>query len=436
MTSFHSVDMLLLTYYFPPIKSVGVLRNYYLHREMKKYFRQVHVLTTSNRTRLTQEQLPFTAGSLLVAPTFDYRTIGSFIEKGQTHISEEKKRGWILWLLKINDSFPFNLLFGEGGFVYIIYGTIKAVRLIRKTPVSHVYSSFRPYSDHVIAWLLTLFFPKKITWIADFRDLHVDPMYRHIVWESLQHRVWRRLLSRAALVTTVSEGLAKHLRRYHPRVHVMRNGIGQLTPVAGDEVLQQKKFTIAYTGSMDGDERDPAILLKALQQLIHEKSVPGTKIQLHHAGKDSAMWKALMRKYGLAELLCDEGMVPLKKSGIIQRSAHINLLLTSARPDSTGAFTGKFYEYLAARHPILLIINGSEDEEFETVFAQTNAGHLAYAQDGSIAAVKDFILAKYSEWDETGKVAPVIAQKDIESFRWPHLAKELIAQPEFSTNAA
>ena len=184
MTSFQEQEILRVSYYSPPIKSVAVMRAYYLHLELKKYFGAVHVLTTSNRNRLHQEPLPLQADSLHIVPTFDYRTITNLGKKRRTHFSEEKKKGWVRWLLNVNNSFPFNLPIGEGGLIYIICGFFQAAWLIRQRKVSHVFSSFMPYSDHIIAGLLTLFFNKKIPWLADFRDLHVEPIYRHIVWES------------------------------------------------------------------------------------------------------------------------------------------------------------------------------------------------------------------------------------------------------------
>jgi hypothetical protein len=431
MTSFKEQEILMLSYYFPPIKSVAVLRGYYLHLELKKYFSAVHVLTTSNRKRLQQEPLPLQADSLLIVPTLDYRTITNLGKKRRTHFSEEKKKGWVRWLLNVNNSFPFNLLIGEGGLVYILCGFFQAVRLVRQRQLSHVYSSFMPYSDHVIAWLLTLFFPKKITWIADFRDLHVDPIYRHVILEKFQHRVWRTLLSRASLVTTVSEGLAKHLRHYHPKVHVMRNGIGHLNFTPQKPLPKAEKFTIAYTGSMYKDERDPSIFLEALRQLLAQGLIPESRLQLRYAGKDSATWCFFTKKYSLEHLLLDEGLVSFENSATIQQNAQINLLLTSSHPELAGVVTGKFCEYLAAGRPILLLINGTQDAEFEDIFEKIKAGIVVYTHEDSIPIVRQFLIEKFCEWQKAGIVARQISSEALAPFMWKNLVKKLMdALPE------
>lgn len=418
---------LLINYYFPPIKSVAVLRNFHLQRELQQLGYTVHIITTKNRDRLLQDPLPLEVASLQPVRTLDYRTLASLGRHRGTHFSEKQKTGWKQWLIKINDSFPFNLFLGEGGLVYILSGFLTAIRLIQQQQISHVYSSFRPAADHVIAYLLTLFFPKKIKWIADFRDLHVDPIYRHVIWEKFQHWVWRKMLKRAHLVTTVSEGLAKHLCRYHPQVHVMRNGIGGLTSQAV-ETEHFDKFSIAYTGSMFKNERDPRLLLEALQQLVNEGILPQEKIQIVYAGKDGTTWQRLSNTYQLGHLLTDRGLESHTAAIRLQRSAQINLLLTSSHPELTGVLTGKFCEYLAAGRPVLCIINGPTDPEFEEIFSTTQAGLVAYNQPGDLSKVKSFIMERYREWEAKGDVACAISPQRIAPFKWENIAAELVGK--------
>lgn len=384
---------------------------------MKKYFGAVHVITTANRNRLQQEPLDVQADSLHVVPTLDYRTLANLGKKRRTHFSEEKKKGWVRWVLNVNNSFPFNLLIGEGGLLYILCGFFQAALLIRRRQITHVYSSFMPYSDHVIAWLLSLVFPKKLTWIADFRDLHVDPIYRHVVWESFQHRVWRKLLSRASLVTTVSEGLAKQLRRYHPRVHVMRNGIGHLTPIAGYERRQLNKFTIAYTGSYYEQEK-PTLFLESLHHAIECNSIKEARIQFIYAGKDGATFQRLFDDAGLSSIFINEGLVSISRSFEIQRNSHLNLLLSSSSVHRTGVLSGKFYEYLAARVPILLLVSGTKDPEFSAIFQQLNCGRIFTRAESSKESLIRFITEAYQVWYEKGNLIMPQNDPELQEFKW------------------
>lgn len=429
---FSKTNILMISYYFPPIKSIGVIRAYYLHLELKKYFHAVHVITTSNRNRLQQEELPVKADSVWGIPTFDYRTFTNLRKKRRTHFSEEKKGRGLRYLLKINNSFPFNFLIGEGGIVYILCGFVIASNLIRKQKISHIYSSFMPFSDHIIAWLITILHPKKIIWVADFRDLHVDPIYRHVVLKNFQHWVWRKLLSRASFITTVSEGLAKHLHNYHPKIHVMRNGFGHLHYSSHQSMLEKaNKFTISYTGSYYKEE-SPVHLFECIKELILEGIIAPNNIQIKYAGKDGATWTMLIQKYGIDFLFSNEGLVSLKRAIEIQLTSHINLLLSSSNSDRYGMLSGKFYEYLAAGVPIVLIISGEHDPEFTQIFNELQCGKIFLSEKSQLKSLKDYLENQYSNWLSTeNSIASVVNQDKLNEFKWPHLAEEFLKKMSY-----
>ena len=422
MREFKDQEILMICYFFPPIKSVAVLRSYYLHLELKKYFSKVHVLSTRNSRFMTIEELPVKADSITLLPTFDYRTIMNLWHPGQTHYSEEKKQGWIRWLIYLNYSFPFNLLLGEGGLLYILTGFWQAARIVRKHKIQYVYSSFMPYSDHVIAHLVKRFFPN-VVWIADFRDLHVDPIYQHIFFEGFQHWCNKKILSPADIVTTVSRGLAGQLKRYHPRVEVLRNGIGQLSNFGrGDESSRPSKFTITYTGSMYGEERDPSLLFDVIASLTKKGTIAADKIQLRYAGKDGVTWNRFVQKYSLEHLSEEKGLLPLSNALQLQKTTHLNLLLSSSHPALTGVLTGKFYEYLASGNPVILILNGSKDTEFESLFDELGAGLVVYNRPEDQGTLEHYVSKCYREWLKSGHLKHNIPAEKLAPYCWDFIA--------------
>ncbi|MEZ4909296.1 MAG: hypothetical protein R2774_00380 [Saprospiraceae bacterium] len=48
-------SLLYISYYFPPIKSIAVKRNYFFAMGLRHYFGGVRILTTSNLEVLEQE---------------------------------------------------------------------------------------------------------------------------------------------------------------------------------------------------------------------------------------------------------------------------------------------------------------------------------------------------------------------------------------------
>jgi hypothetical protein len=431
--------LLCLLYYFPPIKSIAVNRNWSIARHLQPYFSDIFVFTTQNNRLLPQEARDTEGVNISEIPTFDYRTLTAWLRPNRTemhHNEGAKSNPIIRFCIRLLDSFPFNLLFHEGGIIYSLISLWRAAKLIRKEKITHVYSSFRPMSDHFTAHLLKIFFPHLI-WVADFRDLHIDPLYQMPLIRPFQHWCNKHLLRRANFVTTVSEGLAVHLSVYHSNVYALRNGVHlenqnayELLIKKGDPSVSASKnalipnnisisdkFTFAYTGSMFMDERNPSLFLKIVQDLSNEGIVSPQNTQIVYVGKDTAVWQSWITKYNLDDFFNSYGLVSSQKAVDIQRGAHVNILLTSALPNYGGVLTGKFFEYLAACNPILVLINGAQDVEFEQIVTHLNAGIVAY-NDRSNKELRAFILNLFSEWQATGKVEPTIRRDRLEELSW------------------
>ncbi len=427
-------NILFLTYYLPPIRSVGVRRNYLVMQHVAAHFEQLFAITTTNRHCLPLENQPLDFVEVHEARTLDYRTVSTWFkkERANVHFSEgSKSSGLGQFLVKLNRSFPFTLLWGEGGLVYIIHSFFIALRLMRKNKICYIYSSFLPYSDHVVAHLLKIFYPK-LVWIADFRDLHVEPHYDIVFWRPFQHWCNRQILKRADLVTTVSAGLAKHLRAYHSNVYVFQNGISPLS--INDQKSLSKddfpsKFTICYTGSLFGNDRNPTLILAIIRELVTEGLLTTTNFQFVYAGKDTKLWLDWVESFDLTSFFKSYGMVTLDEAKHLQRTSHINLLLTSATPEWTGVMTGKFYEYLAAKQPIIVLVNGTQDIEFETIMNKLHAGCVVY-NDRSYDELRYYILTLFHQFQKNGKVEQTILVEKLKEFEWSFTIQKLIAKIE------
>jgi hypothetical protein len=431
--------ILFFSYYFPPIQSIATRRNFNIAQNFQKYFSKVHVFTTQNN-RFLPKNIENTEGPPTESIfTFDYRTLAYWLsgkkEKKGTHFTEQTKQNPIVhfFAVRLLNSFPFNLLFHEGGIIYTLICFWKAARLIKKERITHVYSSFRPYSDHFTAYLLKICFPK-LYWIADFRDLHIEPQYRHIVFEPFQHWCNKQILKKANIITTVSNGLAKNLKQYKSNIYVLRNSV----TFENSNFKKQPfpKFTIAYTGSMYGDERNPSLFLEVIKSLENENILRGVEIpnqwglqesncQIIYAGKDTSIWQSWIKRFGLDYLFQSKGVIDSQEAIDIQRNCHINLLLTSATAESTGQLTGKFYEYLAAKNPIIVLINGTQDLEFESIMQDLNAGCVVY-NNQSFNELYSFILEKFNEWQSTGEVKPTIDVEKLKELSWENQVQKFV----------
>ena len=385
-------SLLFIAYKFPPMHSTSCVRTWGICKHLQAHFDKVAVLTTSNRHILRQEAVDIGEVEVHDAKTYDYRTAfqKDVQQQSATSVQSKKSLGG-RFAQKLVSSFPFLYVFGEGGWSYIRSGINIGRKLIREKGITHVMSSFSPYADHIIAHALKREFPE-ITWIADFRDLHVDPTQSNLLFRAYQEKINKRILAEATILTTVSEGLARHLERYHQNVYVLRNGI-EAGKIAED-LPESDKFTVTYTGSMFGNKRDPGVLARALKRLSADPEFRGN-LRIRYAGKDAGHWNSYFEKADLGDNLENQGLVTRKEALRLQRVSHINILLTYSSNELKGNVTGKIYEYMAAGRPMVLCINGPKDTELEMAVEDYPA-FVAYNEDEK--ALAEYLRGYYDKW--------------------------------------
>ena len=422
-----NLNFLFIHYHYPPIRNSGVYRNYFLSSALAESTHRSFLITTDNRKYLPNEILPLHPSiKKYEAFTVDYRRIiawlkGSNAKAGAQFSEQTKKSTFAAWMIKVQRSFPFNLLLAEGSLIYIIRSYFIANKLINEHKIDVIFSSFMPYSDHIIAYLVKKKHPQ-IKWVADFRDLHVEPIYKNTIWIPFQNWVEKKILFRADLVTCVSEGISKKMRYYHNNVITVTKGV----ELQMSETQYEKKFTISYSGSLFLDFRDPKVVFQALMELMNDGNMDKDKFQFLYVGKDSVVMRKKVDEAGLGHYFVDRGFVSRAEALEIQSKSHLNLLLTSSSDEHQGLLTGKLFEYFEAGNPVLCVIKGVYDDEIESIFTELDAGYIVY-DPSDIAGLKLFILQKYNEWILTGQVNSTINKSLlIKNYSWQGQARKII----------
>ena len=425
MKSFSNKKILICSYYFPPTKTVATVRIFNFYIEAQKHFKEVFGLTTTNRKLFPKDDFPLNEKNTSEIWTYDLRTFLGKKDNASTTISQSKKESrWGKVMIKLAYSFPFNLVLADGGLTYILGGYFKGKKLIRKNKIDVIFSSFKPYSNHLICYLLKKWNPKLI-WIADFRDLHVDEMRDNVYFPKLQHWYNRQILKKANVVTTVSQGLVKKLERYHSNINVLKNAIPSSVSIEKNTIFFEK-FSISYTGSIYSNLQSAELFFQALQNLIGQGRIDIEKIQLNYAGKEEGIWMQWINDFNLQKINISHGFTTMQKAKMIQQKSQINLLLSWASETQQGVLTAKFYEYLAVQNPILLIIKGSKDFEFEKIFTELQAGLVAYDNSDFQKNVEDFILKYYQEWLEKETITRSIKTEELRKYRWDDQMKQFL----------
>ena len=169
-------------------------------------------------------------------------------------------------LLPLRQSFPFVFLSDDGGPAYRRKAFAAAKELVETEEITTIFSSFRPWSDHLVARRLKKKYPH-LHWIADFRDLPVDRVRRDVWWPALQRCWGKRVIKEADEMWAVSAGQREQFAGWHPSIRVKRNALLSLPPA--ETAPGTDRFTIVYTGSLYADLQSLKPLTDALVSLQH-----------------------------------------------------------------------------------------------------------------------------------------------------------------------
>jgi hypothetical protein len=191
---------------------------------------------------------------------------------------------------------------------------------------------------------------------------------------------------------TVSEPLADQLRRSHGKiVTVLTNGFDQEDYNRVQLLNRDRKIRIVYTGNIYRHKRDPSLLFKAVKDLLREEFLHKNELRIDFYGRELSWAKQICYKMNMEEHVRFHGIVPYEESIKNQMGADILLLLEWTDKRATGVYTGKIFEYLGAKKPILAIgtIGGAIDQ----LLRETGAGRLVSDTDEAKGVLKAWITA-------------------------------------------
>jgi len=269
--------------------------------------------------------------------------------------------------------------------------------LLRKEKFDAVLSSSGPATCHLIAKELKR--KHKVPWVADLRDLWTQNHYYayNNVRKWFERRLEIKTLNEADALVTVSEPLAKDLGSLHHKTPVFAIPNGFDPDEMGTAPLT-KEFTITYTGQLYQGKRDPELLLKALHELIKDGIVNPGEAKVRFFGPIEYWLDQEIEEYHLEEMVKQYGMVPREIALTKQRESQILLLLNWDDLRESGVYTGKLFEYLAAKRPILAI--GGPKGVVSKLLDETGAGVHVSALDH----LKQTLVHAYREYNSSGEV--------------------------------
>lgn len=373
--------VLIISYYWPPAGGSGVQR----WLKFVKYFRDFGwepiVYTATNPEAPTFDE------SLITEIPIGIETIkGKAFEPYSLYKSlfglKKKKIGVGFAGLERRSFFSKvaiwvrgNLFIPDARMLWINPSVRKLTKYLLENPVDIIVSTGPPHSTHLIARNLKR--KLNIPWVADFRDPWTNIDFYHQLRltkcaDSIHRKMELSVLTECdAAVTVTPSWQADFPERFAGKMHVVQNGFDPADFSVEQQLILDKEFTITHVGVVPPD-RNSVALWTAIAQMAAENSEFKKALKLRFVGQVDSSVLASLELLNLMANVEVTGFVSHQKALEYQMSSQVLLLLVNNSPNAKGILTGKVYEYLAAKRPILAI--GPLGGDLDNLLNETKAG--------------------------------------------------------------
>ncbi|MFA5839211.1 MAG: glycosyltransferase [Candidatus Margulisiibacteriota bacterium] len=301
-----------------------------------------------------------------------------------------------------------------------------ALRAAKKAIQSEKYDlilSSSPFpTSHIVASQLKKLFG--ISWVADFRDPWTQnhnypfgPIRRFF-----ERKLEIKTIKPADAVIAASPAYANKLSHiHHKTISVITNGYDPATENDFSLPLTNK-FTITYTGNIYTGKQDPEKFLIALKNLILSNQISSQDVEVRFFGARQTWLQNMVSNHGLNGVAQLFGKISREDILNRQKESQVLLLFNWEDPNEKGVYPLKFFEYLAAKRPILAT-GGHAGDDIEKICQESGAGNYA----ASIADIEQTLKRYYDEYRSTGSVHFAGNASKVEKYSYRNLAGNLAA---------
>lgn len=280
-----------------------------------------------------------------------------------------------------------------------------------------------PHSVHLIGLGLKRYFPK-INWIADFRDPWseldmLENFYPSKLAKRRQQKLEQAVIDFADVVLTVSPSWAKDIQaNTKTPVECITNGFDRTDFENVGAIHSDGHFIISHVGIINS-YRNPYELWAAIEELCTELPEFSKKLKIQIIGiSDKGLGKGLDKYLKVKSKTVVLGYIPHDEVIQIYHQSSCLLLLLNNTKNSKGHIPGKFFEYLAAKKPILAI--GPSDSDTGKIIKEMKSGIICEFDETE--NIKNAIIEIYVKW----KSNTSYEMQDVSRFSRDKLTEKLV----------
>ncbi len=364
------MKVLIITYYWPPAGGSGVQRWLKFVKYLQNFGITPVVYTVENPEypildATLQNEIP-EGVEIIKQPIWEpYQLASIFTKKKKVKTSAGFLGTQKSLSSKIASYVRANYFIPDARMFWIKPSVNYLTKYLSEHKIDAIVSTGPPHTTHMIG--LGLKKKLNIKWIADFRDPWTEIDYFHqlpLTKKAIKkhQNLEKQVLQNADDVIVVGDTMKKAYDSFSNQVHVITNGYdGEVN----DETMPlDTDFTITHIGMLNAD-RNPVALWKAISELE-------LKCTIQLIGKVANEVKESIETYGLSCQIKFIDYLPHNEVTQYQQKSQVLLLAVNKVPSAKGIITGKIFEYLQAKRPVLAI--APKDGDLSVILEKSKAG--------------------------------------------------------------
>ena len=361
------MKILFVTYRFPPYNSSGAVRCGKMAKYLSELGHDVKILTCNNQPLPDSLQLEIPEENVIYSDWWNINAPVEYILGGRKKVAAKglhavaNKSTLKSRIIKTLGQLYKNILHVPDAQIGWKNNAVKAgIQLVSNWKPDIIYASAMPITSFLVAKKISE--KSNIPWVGELRDLWTDsPYYTNPGWKKWYEEIWEKsLFSKAIGLTTITEHSVCQLQeKYNCPIELILNGYDPIDFQTSERQslyppnsFISEGINILYAGMIYPGKRDPRPLLEAISILPENlKSL----VKVHFYGPQLSNLMQQVEELSLHTNVELNSPIPYKDILNLQKMSDLLLLLMWNNPKEVGTFTGKFFEYIGARRPILCV---------------------------------------------------------------------------------
>jgi glycosyltransferase involved in cell wall biosynthesis len=373
---------LLIAYHYPPLAGPGVFRTLKFSKYLPKYNYQPFILTIKN-------------------PMYQLKD-SSLIGEIPKDVNINRVFAFEHRILRVPRLLKLNLKWfylPDEHIGWLPFAVYHGSKIVHREDIDVLFATSPSYSTLLIGSLLKKKTKKPL--VIDFRDPWIHNSfidYPTRFHEFIDGRLEKYVLTQSDYITVASDLIRDDLIKRYPfvkqKIETITNGFDPDDFKNLQQENRSEKFRIVYTGSIYGKLTAKSFFI-AIKELLSEKPELKNNLEVIFVGNYGKETISLVNELNLEDNVYLKGYVSHKKClELIANSDALLLLITILGSKGKEILTGKIFEYLASKKPIIAIV--PQDGLASKLIQKIHAGVIVPPRN--VKLIKEAVIQFYYSW--------------------------------------